>query len=114
MLFFGTGIVGNAIAKDLNLEQVYDITAIDINQSSLDKLACQTKINIFLAGLQKAENNLELIAHSDLVINAVPGTMGFETLKTIIEAGKNVVDISFFGEDAFKLDDLAKEKVLPQ
>lgn len=36
--------------------------------------------------------------------------MGFEILKTIFEAGNNVVDISFFGEDAFKLDDLAKEK----
>ena len=30
-----------------------------------------------------------------------------DTLKTIIESGKNVVDISFFGEDALTLDDLA-------
>ena len=36
--------------------------------------------------------------------------MGFNTLKSIIEAGKNVVDISFFPEDPFLLDDLAKEK----
>lgn len=36
--------------------------------------------------------------------------MGFNTLKAIIEAGKNVVDIAFFIEDPFELDRLAKEK----
>ncbi len=35
--------------------------------------------------------------------------MGFQTLKTIIEGGKNVCDISFFNEDPFLLDDLAKQ-----
>lgn len=36
--------------------------------------------------------------------------MGFCTLKTVIECGKDIVDISFFPEDPFKLDQLAKEK----
>ena len=36
--------------------------------------------------------------------------MGFETLKAVINAKKNVVDISFFPEDALQLDKLAKEK----
>jgi saccharopine dehydrogenase-like NADP-dependent oxidoreductase len=40
----------------------------------------------------------------------VPGFLGFNVLKTCIESGKNVVDISFFPEDAFLLHDLAKEK----
>jgi len=40
----------------------------------------------------------------------VPGFMGYHTLKAVIEAGKNVVDISFFPEDALQLDSLAKEK----
>jgi saccharopine dehydrogenase-like NADP-dependent oxidoreductase len=34
--------------------------------------------------------------------------MGFQTLRTVIEAGKKVVDISFFGEDPFQLDELAQ------
>jgi len=29
-------------------------------------------------------------------------------LKSVIEAKKNIVDISFFGEDPFALDELAK------
>ena len=48
--------------------------------------------------------------HADLVVLAVPGFMGFDSLRQVIEAGKSVVDISFFPEDAFLLDDLAKAK----
>jgi saccharopine dehydrogenase-like NADP-dependent oxidoreductase len=44
-----------------------------------------------------------------MVINAVPGFMGFQTLKAIIGAGKNVVDIAFFIEDPFELDELARK-----
>ena len=46
----------------------------------------------------------------DLVVCAVPGFLGFETLKSIIEAEINVVDISFFSENSLELDALAKEK----
>ncbi|OFY93413.1 MAG: saccharopine dehydrogenase, partial [Bacteroidetes bacterium RIFCSPLOWO2_12_FULL_31_6] len=46
----------------------------------------------------------------DLVVCAVPGFLGFNTLKAIIEAEKNVIDISFFPENSFDLDALAKQK----
>jgi saccharopine dehydrogenase-like NADP-dependent oxidoreductase len=46
----------------------------------------------------------------DLVVGAVPGFLGLQTARTVIEAGKNMVDISFFPEDPFQLDDLAKKK----
>jgi saccharopine dehydrogenase-like NADP-dependent oxidoreductase len=36
--------------------------------------------------------------------------MGYNTLEAVINAGKNVVDISFFPENALQLDALAKEK----
>ncbi|MGE5236195.1 MAG: saccharopine dehydrogenase family protein, partial [Acidobacteriota bacterium] len=41
---------------------------------------------------------------------AVPGDMGLATVKAVLEAGRNVVDISFFPEDPFTLDALAREK----
>ena len=40
---------------------------------------------------------------------AVPGHLGFATLKTIIKSGKNVVDISFSNENFLELDILAKD-----
>ena len=44
-----------------------------------------------------------------MVLNAVPGFLGFQTLRAIIESKKNVIDIAFFPEDTFILDELAQK-----
>jgi hypothetical protein len=43
------------------------------------------------------------------VIGSVPYSIGYVMLEGVIRAGKNIVDISYFLEDPFGLDDLAKE-----
>ena len=50
-----------------------------------------------------------MLAPFDLVINAVPGFMGYATARTIVEAGKNSVCIAFYEEDPFLLDKAARE-----
>jgi saccharopine dehydrogenase-like NADP-dependent oxidoreductase len=50
------------------------------------------------------------IADRDLVISAVPGFLGFETLRTIVDGARNVVDISFCPENTLELDRLAKRR----
>jgi saccharopine dehydrogenase-like NADP-dependent oxidoreductase len=45
----------------------------------------------------------------DLVIGALPWQIGYKALEAVIEAGKDIVDISFFMEDALGLDELAKK-----
>lgn len=102
----GAGMVGSAIALDLNAR--FNVTAFDINPSSLEKLRKQ-HIKTKQVDLSNAKNLSELIKPFDLIISAVPGFMGFNTLKTIIRSKKNVVDISFFPENAFELDTLAKK-----
>lgn len=37
IIVLGAGLVGSAIVKDLAREDEYDILAVDINQSALDK-----------------------------------------------------------------------------
>jgi len=44
-----------------------------------------------------------------MVINAVPGFIGFKTAKAIIKAKKNSICISFYEEDPFQLDKLARK-----
>ena len=106
----GTGLVGNAIVKDLAFEESFSVKAVDINQQALKKLESEVPVKGVKTDLSKADSVPAVVADSDLVICAVPGFMGFQTLQGIIEAGINVVDISFFGEDPFLLDDLAKKK----
>lgn len=106
----GAGMVGSAMAKDLAQEPEFDVVAVDINQAALAKLEAEAQVTVIQADLREEGKAFSLAADSDLVISAVPGFMGFDTLRQVIEAGKDVVDISFFGEDPFLLDDLARSK----
>ena len=101
----GAGLVGNAIALDL--AKHYEVCSADASGDALAKLqACG--IRTVQADLTDAAALKSAIREADLVVGALPGFLGFEALKCCIEAGKNVVDISFFPEDAFHLDELAK------
>jgi saccharopine dehydrogenase-like NADP-dependent oxidoreductase len=106
VVVLGAGLVGKAIAIDL--AKTFDVTSADINETALSALSSQG-IKTVKADLANATVLSALIQPFDLVVGAVPGFMGFETCKTVIEAKKNMVDISFFPEDSFLLDELAKE-----
>ncbi len=107
IVVLGAGMVGRTIAKDLATD--YKVLSADISDESLSQLKNSTNIQTQKSNLAD-ENEIEkLIADADCVVGAVPGFMGFETLKTILKNKKQVVDISFFPEDAFLLDDLAKQ-----
>lgn len=103
----GAGLVGNAIAIDLNNQ--YDVTAVDINQEALDKLSEEHNIKTVNRDLHTGDSIKAAVEGFDLVIGAVPGFMGFNTVKHVIQAGKNMVDISFFPQDPFILDEAARE-----
>jgi len=104
----GAGLVGSAIVEDLTQEIDFCVTAVDVNPAVLQALTAEIPVRRICADVREPGRVAEVVADADLVICAVPGYMGFETLQRIIEAKKNVVDISFFPEDAFLLDDLAK------
>jgi lysine 6-dehydrogenase len=106
----GAGLVGSAIVRDLARDSAFQITAVDVSTHALDRLAALAPVQTVQADLHEPGYAAMLAATCDLMVCAVPGYMGFATLKQIIEAGRNVVDISFFPEDALLLDDLAKAK----
>lgn len=106
VIILGAGLIGSTMASDL--AKNYLVTAADSSFHRLKTLSAKN-INTVVSDLASEKNIKQIIAEYDLVIGALPGFMGFKALKSIIEAGKNVVDISFFPEDPFLLDDLAKE-----
>ena len=109
IIVLGSGLVGAPMCVDLAKESHFEVTAVDIDIDSLKSLE---KGNYLIKTIQddlsKTEKVRELIKPYDVVISAVPGFMGFQTLKAVIEAKKNVIDIAFFSEDPFLLDVLAK------
>ncbi len=105
----GGGLVGSAIARDLSKEERFEVTVADRSVASLRRCVDH--------GLAVIERDLandsaldDILTDVDLVVGAVPGFMGFNTLKRVILAGKPVVDIAFFPEDPFELDALAKDR----
>jgi lysine 6-dehydrogenase len=105
----GAGMVGRAMAIDLATK--YNVTSFDVSDQALQLLTKKSNsIKVVKADLSNYNNYDSMLAEFDFVISAVPGFMGYKTLEAIINAKKNVVDISFFPENALELDALAKEK----
>ena len=101
-------MVGSAIAIDMAKQ--HQVTLSDVSTGVLERvkqkcgdLECR-QLDVRDKGKLQAA-----IKEHDLVINAVPGFLGFSTLKNIIEADMNVVDIAFFPENSLDLDARAKE-----
>ena len=107
IIVLGAGLVGNVMAKDL--VKTHEVTSVDINQEALAPLS-KLGIHTIHADLSDSRALERLITDYDLVIGAVPGFLGYQTLETVIKAGKHIVDISFFAEDPFELDLLAKKR----
>ena len=105
IVVLGAGLVGGVMAKDLAKQ--HDVTSVDISQKNLDQLG---GINTICADISDTKTLQKIISDFDLVVGAVPGFMGYKMMKDVIEAVKNIVDISFYPENPFGLDEIAKEK----
>ncbi|HAJ31848.1 MAG TPA: saccharopine dehydrogenase [Candidatus Atribacteria bacterium] len=109
-IVLGCGLVGGLIAKDLAKDKDFQVTVADIDEKKLEKLAKEAGIQGVKANLSDSKAIKKIVADKDIVIGAVPGFLGFNMLRSVIEAGKNIVDISFMAEDTLSLDELAKER----
>jgi lysine 6-dehydrogenase len=104
----GAGMVGRAIALDLAKE--HQVTSFDISKENLDELNKRNPdIKTVSADLLAYKEYPNWLIEFELVVTAVPGHMGYQTLEAVINSGRDVVDISFFPEDALQLDQLAKK-----
>ena len=109
-IVLGCGLVGELIARDLTKDENFQVVVADIDEKKLEKLAKEAGIQGIRTDLSNSSDIKKIIAGKDIVIGAVPGFLGFNMLRSVIEAGKNVVDISFMAEDTLSLDELAKKK----
>ena len=106
IIVLGAGLVGGVMAEDLSKN--HEVTSVDISQKNLDKLKSNNIKKICL-DISKSKSLKNVIKDFDLVIGAVPGFMGYKMMQDVIYAKKNIVDISFYPEDPFGLDELAKK-----
>ena len=101
-------MVGSAMAIDL--AKNHQVTVSDVSSAVLSRIAeKEPSLKTEILDVTDTKDLASKIKDADVVLSAVPGFLGFETLKNIILQGKNTVDISFFPENALELNQLALE-----
>jgi lysine 6-dehydrogenase len=103
----GAGLVGNAIAADLSHDFI--VTSVDRDRTALEKLKNKHDVEILAADLSDSETLRRSVQGADIIVGALPGFMGYGMIRTLAPEKIDIVDISFFPEDPFTLDELARE-----
>ena len=104
IIVLGAGMIGSAMAADLSKKH-----KVSIADLSLERLIIVLEKHPIISILQVDVCNKtalqSIVKDFDMVVCAVPGFLGFRTIKAVLEAKKNVVDISFFPENALRTSD---------
>ncbi len=100
----GAGRVGSLIA--LELSRRHDVTAVDKSERSLEPL--KPYVRTLVADLSSWDRLVEVVKEFDVVVDALPGSLGYRVLGACTEARRDLVDVSFMPEDALPLKDLVE------
>ncbi len=111
-IVLGAGMIGSVIAADLADDAQFEVTIADVRADALRVAQARAKARIktVQADLADPKTITKTVADFDIVLGALASSIGFQTLRAVIEAGKNFCDICFMGEDALELDELAKQR----
>jgi lysine 6-dehydrogenase len=107
IIILGAGMVGKAMATDL--ARRHEVTSADIDAGALLPLAGIPNIYTALLDVTDDDALASALNGFDLVISAVPGFLGMQTMQKVIQQQKDLVDISFMPEDVLHMDSLARE-----
>jgi len=112
VVILGAGMVGSAMAADLARDDAFQVTVVDGRAEALDRVqrTLGQGVRTQRADLSSTEGLLGAAGQADLVLGALASTLGLRTLRAMIEAGKTYCDISFMAENAWELDELARQR----
>lgn len=111
VIVLGAGMVGGVIAADLAADADLQVSIADTRRDALARAVARSggRVRELEVDLGDVSGLRRVIEPFDMVVGALASAIGFQTLRTVIEAGKPYCDISFMPEDAIDLDGLAKE-----
>jgi saccharopine dehydrogenase-like NADP-dependent oxidoreductase len=97
--------VGHVIVQDLLDEKAFRVLAVDRSPEALERLVRRedddagSRLETRAADLSRPDEIMAIAREADLVVGAVPGSLGATILDGVLEAGVPLVDISFSPED---------------
>ncbi len=108
VLVLGAGMIGSAIARDLAADPALRVDVADARADAVARVAALAPVGRLRTDLDRPGAARRLADGYDLVLGALPSLIGFGTVRSAVEAGRAIVDISFMPEDARRLDSLAQ------
>jgi saccharopine dehydrogenase-like NADP-dependent oxidoreductase len=104
-------MIGSILAKDF-AGSMKDAAVVIVDKN--EERAKKTALNIRDATWISIDSTdytrlVEILREFDLVLGALPGDYGFLTMRAAIEAGVDMVDVSFTPENPLELDEAAKK-----
>lgn len=106
ILVLGGGAQGRVIATDLaSRHPAARVTCADVRDP---KLAALPNLSWREADCSDPAITSRLMRENDLAVGALPSRHGLATMKAAIESRRDLVDVSFCGEDALELDEAAR------
>lgn len=105
----GCGMQGRVIAWDL-AKAKHDVTVLDANSQNFQKLRKMPNIKTRKFDVAEKRKLVSLLKKFEIVVGALPSALGFYSMKCAVDAGIDMVDISYLPEDPFLLDKIAKRK----
>jgi saccharopine dehydrogenase-like NADP-dependent oxidoreductase len=108
VLTLGCGYIGSVLAKELAKSiPSAEIVISDNDMRRIDMIANEIKKdNVHPIQLDIFDYNrvVRLMKNFDLVVGLTPGRIGYQTMKASIQAGVNMVDLSYMPEDPLTLN----------
>lgn len=110
-IVLGGGLVGSVMAADLASDAEFSVTVADVREDALERVRARVGTGVRTRHLDLSDPDVvrQTAGEYDIVLGALASTIGFQTLRAVIEAGKPFCDICFMPEDGWDLDDLARE-----
>jgi len=102
----GLGRIGLRVLWDLH-HSGHEVVGVDSSYDAVER-ARKLGLKAQLADYEAAVKLAGQLGGVDAVVTALPGSIGYRATLTILEAGYNVVDVSFFPENPEPLGEVAQ------
>ena len=89
IVVLGGGHVGSAIVRDLAAEDGFSVLGVDLDPVRVERMT-EFGADGVVADLSELANVSKAIADADLVVGAVPGFMGYQTVERVLQEGKEL------------------------
>jgi saccharopine dehydrogenase-like NADP-dependent oxidoreductase len=110
MLVVGCGNIGSVAAADLVDNTDYEIIVADNDLKRAETLAQRLgkrAVSAMKLDISDRRSLLRWLKDFDVVLGFLPGKLAYLLTESCIEAGKDLVDVSFMGENPLTLNDKA-------